>query len=75
MKFLELNRSIQFFRRNLYSSMDIGYVSENIYLYSAANNMATCACGQIAREELSQLLNFSNAKVMLVHPIRIKKNN
>lgn len=61
------------FRKNLYSSMDIGYVSENIYLYCSANNMATCACGQIAREELSQLLGLSNAKVMLVHPIGIRK--
>lgn len=62
------------FRKNLYSSMDIGYVSENIYLFCTANNMATCACGQIAREEIAQLLGFKNSRVMLAHPIGMRKN-
>lgn len=62
------------YRKDLYSSMDIGYVSENIYLFCAANNMATCACGQIDREGLTALLGLSNAKVMIAHPIGMRKN-
>lgn len=62
------------FRKNLYSSMDVGYVSENIYLFCAANNMATCACGQIDREGLLKLMGLNNSKVMIVHPIGMRKN-
>lgn len=61
------------FRQQLYSSMDAGYVSENIYLHCAANGLATCACGLIDREKISKILGLTNAKVMLVHPIGIKK--
>jgi SagB-type dehydrogenase family enzyme len=62
------------FRRNLYSSMDIGYVSENIYLYCAAHHLATCACGMIEREALGELLHLNHAKVMLVHPVGMRKH-
>ncbi len=61
------------FRQQLYSSMDAGYVSENIYLHCAANGFATCACGLIDRERISKILGLSNTRVMLVHPIGIKK--
>ena len=61
------------FRQYLYSSMDAGYVSQNIYLHCAANGLATCACGLIDREKISKILGLTHAKVMLVHPIGIKK--
>lgn len=61
------------FRQQLYSSMDAGYVSENIYLYCAANGLATCACGLIDREKITKILGLTNAKVMLVHPIGFQK--
>lgn len=61
------------FRQQLYSSMDTGYVSENIYLFCAANGLATFACGLIDREKIKEILGLTNARVMLVHPIGIKK--
>lgn len=61
------------FRQQLYSSMDAGYVSENIYLHCAANGLATCACGLIARDRIAKWLGLLNIRVMLVHPIGIKK--
>lgn len=61
------------FRQQLYSSMDTGYVSENIYLFCAANGLATFACGLIDREKIKELLGLTNARVMLVHPIGIRK--
>lgn len=61
------------FRQQLYSSMDAGYVSQNIYLHCAVNGLATCACGLIDREKISKILGLTNAKVMLVHPIGIQK--
>jgi SagB-type dehydrogenase family enzyme len=68
----DVSKMIRFddsFRRELYSPMDVGYVSENIYLYCAANNIATCACGQIYRDKIAKILGLNNARVMLVHPI------
>lgn len=62
------------FRRQLYSAMDVGYVSENLYLYCAASRLATCACGLIDRVGIAKLLGLENARVMLVHPIGVKKN-
>ena len=61
--------------RTIYSCMDIGYVSQNIYLHCAANNLATCACGLIAHEEITALLGLQKSRVMLVHPIGIRKTN
>lgn len=59
------------YRRDMYSTLDIGYVSENIYLHCAANNLATCACGLVNREKIAYLLGLNRAKVFLVHPIGI----
>jgi SagB-type dehydrogenase family enzyme len=61
------------YRRDMYSAMDIGYVSQNIYLHCAAHNMATVACGMIDRERIAELLGLTQEKVMLVHPIGIRK--
>lgn len=61
------------FRQQLYSSMDAGYVSENIYLHCAANGLATCACGLIDRDQIAEWIGLPNIRVMLVHPIGIKK--
>lgn len=36
--------------------VDTGYISQNIYLYCAAANMATCALGLIDRKKLRELL-------------------
>lgn len=68
----DLSKMIRFddhFRRDMYSSLDVGYVSENIYLYCAANNLATCACGLIDRETILKILGLSSDKAFLVHPI------
>lgn len=62
-------------RRLFYSSMDTGYVSQNIYLYCAGTGLATCACGLIDREGIAELLGLENGKVMLVHPVGIRKKH
>ena len=70
----DISKMIRFddsFRREMYSPMGVGYVSENIYLYCAANYLATCACGLINRDIITKLLDLNNARVMLVHPIGI----
>ena len=63
------------FRQQHYSSLDAGYVSENTYLHCAANGLATCACGLINRDKIAKWIGLPNIRVMLVHPIGIKKEN
>lgn len=55
--------------RNFYGPCDAGYVSQNIYLFCAAEHLATVACGGIDREAIGKLLNLQNAKPMLAHPV------
>ncbi|WP_300790710.1 nitroreductase family protein [uncultured Bacteroides sp.] len=63
-------------KRTRYSNMDIGYVSQNIYLYCSANNLSTCACGLINFDRLNEILDSENTgkKAMLVHPVSIGKD-
>lgn len=53
----------------MYSGTDAGFVCQNIYLYAAANDMATVTCGNIDRAAIAELLGLTNAKPMLSHPI------
>jgi SagB-type dehydrogenase family enzyme len=55
-------------KRDFYSGTDVGYVSQNIYLYCAAEGIATTACGLIDRKRLHRLLLLGDAKAMLSHP-------
>ena len=57
--------------RNRFAAMDAGYVSQNIYLYCAANGMATVACaGGINPADIQEKLSWPETKVaLLYHPI------
>lgn len=55
--------------REFYAAADAGYISQNIYLYCAATNLGTVACGAINRENLNKLLNITNGKAILAHPV------
>ena len=57
--------------RNRFAAMDAGYVSQNIYLYCAANGMATVACaGGINPKAVQEALGWPETMVaLLYHPI------
>lgn len=72
----DINKMTRFddkYKIDRYSLMDIGYVSENIYLHCAANGLSTCACGMINRERIAKTLGLINCHVFLIHPIGIVK--
>lgn len=54
-----------------YSATDVGYVSQNIYLYCAAENLGTVVCGSVDREAVANLLGVQNGKVLLSHAIGV----
>lgn len=60
--------------RDFYAAIDAGYVSQNIYLYCAASDLGTVACGAVDREGLNKLLGIKNGKVMLAHPVGYPKS-
>ena len=60
--------------KEFYSATDGGYVSQNIYLYCAAADLATVACGNIERDSIVELLELPNAKAILSHPVGYAQN-
>lgn len=58
--------------RSFYGATDCGFVSQNVYLYCAANKMNTVVLGMIYRDELKQLLGF-NGKAILGQPVGFPK--
>ncbi|HOI26111.1 MAG TPA: SagB/ThcOx family dehydrogenase [Paludibacteraceae bacterium] len=59
--------------RDFYSATDVGFVSQNVYLHCASENMSTVVCGYVSREDLMKLLNISNCRVLLSQPIGLSK--
>ena len=55
--------------KQFYSATDVGYVSQDIYLYCAADGLATVACGNIDRPAILEVLELKDAKPLLSHPI------
>jgi SagB-type dehydrogenase family enzyme len=52
-----------------YSATDVGFVSQNVYLFCASENLSTVVCGNIDREAIKTLLEITNGKVLLTHPV------
>ncbi|HEY9122880.1 MAG TPA: SagB/ThcOx family dehydrogenase [Bacteroidales bacterium] len=60
--------------RNDYETIDAGYISQNIYLYCASENLATVAVGWINRPKIDSLLHLSSRqRVIIAHPVGYPK--
>ena len=58
----------------MWSGVDAGYVSQNIYLFCAANNMATVAVGGFDKEVVGKALNLQpEQQMILIHPVGYQK--
>jgi SagB-type dehydrogenase family enzyme len=55
--------------RNFYSATDVGFVSQNVYLYCASENLATVVCGYIDREGINSILEIPEGKILLSQPV------
>ena len=58
-----------------YAAMDVGYVSQNIYLAAAAMKLGTCAIGSIPKPaDLAKELKLTaSEKVLLTHSVGFPK--
>ena len=59
--------------KEFYSATDVGYVSQNAYLFCASEGLATVVQGLIDREKLVKLLGITNGKVLLGQAIGYPK--
>ena len=48
----------------LFGGTDTGNISQNVYLYCAQENLATCALGSIHRDKLKELLKYNGTAVL-----------
>lgn len=55
--------------QKFYSATDVGFVSQNVYLYCASENLATVVCGSIDYKVLNDLIGMKNGKVLLAQPV------
>ncbi|MDR2408207.1 MAG: SagB/ThcOx family dehydrogenase [Bacteroidales bacterium] len=55
--------------REFYAAVDCGFVSQNVYLYCASENLATVVLGGINKEMLAKVLGLTNDKVLLAQPV------
>lgn len=61
-------------KKSDWAMIDAGYISQNIYLFAAANSMATVACGSMDRDALTKALRLSPEQHIAVqHPVGYRK--
>jgi len=60
--------------KTFYTAVDVGYISQNVYLFAASENLATVVLGWISKDHIAKILNLNkNQKVLLSQPIGNKK--
>lgn len=65
-KLASFNEEMQVF----YAATDVGYISQNVYLYCAAEGLATIVRGQIDKAKTKEVLKLKpNQKVMLAQTV------
>lgn len=62
--------------KQFYSATDVGYVSQNVYLFAASENLATVVLGWISKDRIAKMLNLKkNQFVLLSQPVGYKKTS
>jgi len=51
--------------KTILAATDVGFVSQNVYLFSAANDLATVILGGVEKEKLAAAMNLTNAQIVL----------
>ena len=55
--------------KEFYSATDVGFVSQNVYLYCASAKLSTVVCGMFDKDLLKKVLTIKNGKPLLVQPV------
>ena len=52
--------------REFYSATDVGFISQNVYLYCASEGMATVVRGLVDRDKLREVLKLKSSQHVLL---------
>lgn len=56
--------------RKFFSAVDVGYISQNVYLYCASEGLATIILGQVDKVKVREVLKLkTNQQVILSQPV------
>lgn len=56
--------------RKFFSAVDVGYISQNVYLWSASEGLATIILGQVDKPKVHEVLKLKpNQQVILSQPV------
>ncbi len=60
--------------KTFYSATDTGYISQNVYLFAASENLATVVLGYINKDKIIKTIGLSkNQHPILSQPVGFKK--
>ncbi|KAF5041705.1 Nitroreductase family protein [anaerobic digester metagenome] len=60
--------------KEFYSAADCGYISQNVYLFAASENLSTVVLGSVERESVAQLLGLkATQKIVFAQPVGFPK--
>lgn len=52
--------------KEFYSTIDVGYISQNVYLFAASENLGIVALGWIKREEIASVLKLKKEQKVIL---------
>jgi SagB-type dehydrogenase family enzyme len=52
--------------KDIYSAMDVGYISQNVYLYCASEGLSTVALGYIDKEKMAEVLKLNKDQKIIL---------
>jgi len=56
--------------RKFFSAVDLGYISQNVYLWCASEGLATIILGQVDKPKVKEVLMLKlNQQVILTQPV------
>lgn len=60
--------------KDFYAAVDVGYISQNVYLFCSSENLATVVLGMVDREKIKKTLKLhDNQKVILTQCVGFPK--
>ncbi len=60
--------------KDFYAAVDVGYISQNVYLFCSSENLATVVLGMVDREKIKKTLKLQdNQKVILTQCVGFPK--
>lgn len=64
--FAKMKNTLEPADKDFYSAVDVGYISQNVYLYCASENFSTVVLGWIDKDVIKKVLKLNNQQKILL---------